>query len=336
MAYSIHDILKVHLINPSKENASFLKEELWNFEKEVSSVDLTIKFVDKITLPEGFIYLKYDLAYKDGIFYFLKDGILEFPIKDIAKSHILVRAEKNIIKWHPLFVIEKVLSLKAIEKGYSLFHCAGLEEKDGVNLYLALGASGKTGFAIQKLFEGAKFLGEEYILVKEDTAYAYPRGMNIHRFMGEDYEKLKSFPTLKKDIYKEILFLKILEFLTFICPFKILKRLIKRSAEGKRFIRTNIRKFLPEAKILEKGRIKKIHIFFKGKSKPVFCNWDKERFMNFILWNNHIEKRGAIGLYLDAFWAYGDEYSKKTRQYFEELLIKERKIIEEILKCVSF
>ncbi len=89
LSFSIHGIYTFQLTDPTERIESFIKEEFGYFKSEnLSTINLEIRFVDKISLPTDHVYLLHNLIYdKDGCLYLITDdGILLVPVKDILKE----------------------------------------------------------------------------------------------------------------------------------------------------------------------------------------------------------------------------------------------------------
>lgn len=337
LLFSIHNIFNVLLINPSVKIGNFIKDELWYFERnELENITLEIEFVAKIDTPEEFIYLQKNCVYSDGCLYLMTEGgKLYIPIKEIADSKINAKAERNLSEWVVLHLIEKLMSLKIIEKGCSMLHALCVEEEGDINLYAGLQGVGKTKLALRKLRNGAKFLGEEYVIVnRNSTVFCYPRGMNVHRFQEEEYYKLRYNTCLSKQINRESFFLYLLGILRIIfSPMKRIRRMIDARLNGKKIFRVNVKSLYPDVQIVESGQLNNILVFFKGHLPLLFKNsWEEERYIHFLAINNNIERLESISQCIDSFWAYGDQYSNKLQKYLNRMLLEERKIIGDALR----
>lgn len=340
--FSIHNFFSIRVVNAPEQIGAFLKEELGYFSKEedIPDANLEIEFVEKIELPKDCIYLQRSLPYRGGFFYFSESkGLLQFPIKDILNQTICVKAEDGVSKWNVLHVIEKVLSLKVVEKGYSMLHALGLKEKEEINLYVGLQGAGKTELALQKLGNGSGFIGEEFIFVdRHGTAFCYPRGMNVHRFMKTEYPRLKNNSDFAWIIFRERLFLHILRLLKYAYfAFRPIRCIFDRALEAKRFYRVYVKNIFPDVRIIKEAHIDNIYIFFKDKGGPNFtpCHcWDKKRLLNFMLTNNCMERNYLVSSYIDSFTAYGDSHSVTFQDYIAGIKNKEHNIISNMLERI--
>ncbi|MBN2057327.1 MAG: hypothetical protein JW782_00835 [Candidatus Saganbacteria bacterium] len=340
--FSIHGLFNIKLSQAPRPVVDFIRSDLGYFERtDLPHGDLEIEFVPKIDLPARFVYLQHDLAYDQGVLYFLfKTGTVAFPIKEFAGGSLLVRAEKGISGFEALRVIEKVLSLKLIESGYSMMHALGLKENGRVNIYVGLQGVGKTTLALQKLRQGAGFAGEEFVLVDKDAnVLCYPRGMNVHRFMGEEFHRLRANPALKPKVDKELRYWRLLSVLNFVFgPVRILKTIVRNLLGGKRFIRANIGELFPGAEILDKGRIDGLFLLFKSNDGQVCfpaADWPEERAVAFLLRNNNLERGHLVADQLASFLAYGDEPAAAFAKYLKGLQTSEEAIVRGILRSVK-
>jgi len=309
----------------------FIREILGYFERDMLSViNLEVEFVDKIDLPGQYIYLQHDCLYDGGCLYLFKDKAgLCFPIKDIFSERIHVKAQRNVSHIEILYLIEKVIMIKAIQKGCPTLHSACLEENGRINIYSGLQGAGKTILALQKLQNGAKFLGEDKVFVDENCrVWCYPRGITLHRYLGEQYYELRRNRGISKSIAKEIWFFRLLKALRVILWVSgYARQRIERAINGSGNLRANVTRLLPETEIIETGYMQDLYVFFKGSQNQLFlryCDWDSKRLITFLLRNNNLERASH---YIEAFIAYGDEYGVVFKQNLNKLVEKERHII---------
>ncbi len=336
---SVHNILNIKLTNPPKTVSNFIREILGYFEcNNLTETNLEIEFVEKINLPKRYIFLRYDCMYDNGCFYIIEENtILFFPIKDLFAPKIHIKAEKNVSHVRILFAIEKVIMIRAVEMGYPMLHAVCLEENGVINAYSGLQGAGKTVLALQKLQKGAKFLADDKIFVNKNAkVYSYPRGITVHRHLGEQYYKLRFNDGVSKSIKKEIWFFGLLRCVRAIFFVnKTLRRKINRAIKGPGNVRASVKRIFPDTEIVDNGCIQNFYVFFKGNTEPIFFKqnvWDIKRVTNFLLLNNSIERESP---YNDPFFAYGDRYSVELREKLIALKHKERRIILGFLKKLS-
>lgn len=328
--FSIYDIFNVALYDVPARLHSFTFREYNYFKKDrLERTDLEIHFVDKILIPEGSILLAKGFYYKDGVAFLAKHGsILEIPLKDISSSRIRVVVEKNIIEWFVLYVIEKIMHLKVVEKGYCFFHSAGLVRDDKAVLYVGLQQAGKTEWILRQLKKDGEFLGDDLVLVDHGgNAYAYPRGVNVHVFHKNIYNQ-----ALKRKPWKRAM-IGLLKMLLLIVPKNswIADRLNVRIKE-KFLLRMHINDLMPDVKIARKSQIEKILINLKARGSKVENRvWGKERVCRFLTTNTSIERSAFIDQFIPSFLAFGDEVSVSLGQYVKELLKKEVDVVSGIL-----
>ena len=333
-SYSIHNIINIRLINPTSHVVAFVDDELDHFCQAASQeADVEIEFVNKIDVPDPVVYILRDMAYCEGRLYLeWKEGVVCFPVRDfVANQAVRVKAEKTISGWTTLLIIEKVLSFKAIEKGYCMMHSLCLLEDNGIVLYGGMQGAGKTKLALKKLSAGSQFLGEEYVFMNSaGVAFCYPRGINVHRYQEEEYFRLRYNPYLAKEIKRDIRKQTCLNTIRcLVYPVRSVRERVEMRISGKRFIRANVRKLFPDLKIVESGQINKIVVFMKGRNGPLMIeDWPTERLAEFLAVNNHIERMNFVAEYINSFLAYGDKYGILFKSYMLNTLGQERDIIK--------
>lgn len=338
LALAIHNIYNVLLKDVPEDKMAFLKREYDYFKVEkLGRVNLEIKFVDKIHIPEQSLCLIENLFYKDGCFYLNFSGaIISFPVKDIDKDAISVSAEKPISPWMVFYVIEKMLHIKVLEHGFCFFHAAGVVEKAKALIYASSQGSGKTKWLLGRIKNGASFLGDDLVLVKRSgEAFGYSRGLNIHIFHGLYYRRLiwrnLSISSIVKNI--SLLLLKML----YVTPIfsQGFKKRIGESVKYRSTSRVSIKEIFPEAKIIDRCRIDKIILAAAGDqnlaNSAMNGNFIRKT-VKFLLSSTDFERMSHIRSYFDAFYANGDETSLKVKAYLARLIKKEIKTAYKVIK----
>ncbi|MFH1310764.1 MAG: hypothetical protein ABIH85_08845 [Candidatus Omnitrophota bacterium] len=336
--FSVHNVFNIKLTDMPERIGCFLRREFSYFEiKELRKIDLEIKFVEKIKMPDNSTGLLNDFFYKNGIFYFnFRGSKLNIPIKDIENGEVVVFAEKTIEPLMIFYVIEKILHIKMIEKGFCFLHAAGARLEGRTIIYSSLQGGGKTKWVLERIQEGADYLSDELVLADElGSVFAYPRGMNIHSFHYEVYEKvLKKIP-FNIRIRREF----------FLSCLKLARGLLKNNTgigkkmdvliKAKSTFRLSVSELYENIKIAAKSRLDKIIIGCVTKQgEDLSENWKVKRTVGFLVNNISNERLSFIAPYLNAFFAYGDDYSTSFRKYLRKLTKKELRILYRVVtKC---
>lgn len=340
LSFSIHGIFKVALYGIPEGIYPFLHNEYMYFEDQPAGrVNLEIYFVDELSVPEGSLALEKGFAYKDGVaFISAHEALVEIPLKDVAGGHIAVRAEKSVSGWIVLYIIEKILHLKVIEKGFCFFHAAGVSREGQATLYAAPQRGGKTQWVLEQLKAGAGFLGDDLVLVDRDGfAYAYPRGINLQIFHGKIYDQALQGQRGQKS--NTGLFgvqaARVLSRMCSVWP-GISRRLDSRLKE-KSLLRLHVNDLAPDAVIVNKARLQKVFIAPPyGTGGWATEQWDKKRMARFLADNITFERLGFIKDFIVPFLALNDPVSRSLEDYVKKLLKVEEEIFFQVLdRCAT-
>ncbi len=327
LKYSIHDIFKIKVSDPPDRIKTFLNREFNYFKvDEIDEVDLDIRFVDNIEIPEKSVCLMDGFFYKEGYFYFDFSGsILCFPIKDISSKNMVVLSEKNVPEWMIFYSIEKVLHIKVIEKGFCFLHAGGVKENGKTTVFSSLQRGGKTKWALEKLEDGAGYLGDDLVLFdRTGDAYTYPRGININRYHGRSYRRfIRNLPFAT--LIRNRLSIMALSLLHFLFSFSsVFKKRIEGMINARSIFRINVGDFFSNVEIINKSKLDEIIISLRANCKePSYETWSSKKMVNFLHKNLEYERAAHVRQYMGIFWVYGDEYSFAIKKYFAKLMKKE-------------
>ena len=336
LKFSIHNFFNVLITNPPEGIGSFLEREFQYFKVDkLDRINLEIKFVDRIEIPDKSVCLLRDFIYENGTFYFNFSGsTLCVPIKDICKENIVVLSEKRTPVWMIFYVIEKILHIKILEKDFCFFHAAGMIENGKTAVYSSLQSGGKTGWVFRGLRNKAGFFGDDLILVnRSGHVFSYPRRINLNKYHGTSYRRfLESLPIS--------IYIKNRVFVMFLCLLRNLlqfhgavKRRIDEVIESKNTFRVNVNQIFPDVEIINNKKVDKLIIALKTYTRQqTFEKWELKRNINFMLHNTSNERLAHAEKYMRAFFAYGDDHSFTVRKYIAELMKKEVNTVSRILK----
>jgi hypothetical protein len=214
-------------------------------------------------------------------------------------------AERDISEWAIFLIIEKMMQIKFIERGYWFLHASGIEENNEGRVYSSLHNGGKTQWVLKKIQEGAGFLGDDIVIAdRKGYIYAYPRRVNI---------KKGRFISSEKKIYLIGLWIARYAFLFY----PKAKSIIDARINAASIQRLRIKQIYNDVRIIEKVKLKEIIIGLEGEA------WPLKRSVNFLINNVRMERASFFQKYLDAFWCYGDDISLDVKRYLRELMRKE-------------
>lgn len=334
--FSIHGIFNVAVSGVPERIKVFLSREFGHFSTDrLDSADLEIRFVEKVSIPDSSIRLLDNFFYNRGDFYFDFSGaILNVPIKDISRGNMVVLSERNVPEWMIFYVVEKILHVKILEKDFCFFHAGGVTDNEKAVLYSSLQAGGKTEWTLRKLEDKAGFFGDDQVLAnRSGYVFSYPRGINVNKYHGPVYNRALRSRSSGSYI-KHRSYVSALHILRFLFWFdRELRKRVENSILSRSSIRVNIREIFPENEIIDKKRLDRIIIALKTNPGRAFSEkWTLKRSANFLLMNTNYERLAYVDRYLQAFWAFGDDYAVRVKQYLKRLARRELNTVCRIIK----
>ncbi|MBN3040081.1 MAG: hypothetical protein JW867_03060 [Candidatus Omnitrophica bacterium] len=336
--YDIHGLLSIEISDGLGRIEDYIYKELKYFKaSQKKEADIKVIFKPDLEFISSSVCLLRDLYYRQGVLYFIyPEGAASFPIKDIAKENITLEIDKAIPLHLAFAFIEKILSLKLIEKGYCLIHAACCKVNDCTTLYAALPGTGKTAWVLDNCSQGAGFLSDDLTLLNKDAeVFSYPRAFTIAKYHRKYFScYLKNRPLsarIKYRLLKVALF-----FMSMVSiAWKKLKNKIDKYRQGKDYFRIRIEEVVPGLNILKKDKVREILIAFKsGQEFKDSSVWDTERVVDFLVHNTNRELIKFIDLHLPAFYAYGDGYYRIFKQYLKACFQRQKEIMSSAVeKC---
>jgi hypothetical protein len=89
------------------------------------------------------------------------------------------------------YVVEFLIGYMLLLKGYSLVHAAGVTKDGRAYVFPARGSAGKTTLALNLVYKGYGYLGDDYVILNKDKALSY--GTWLHVFNYHLKHKTKIF-----------------------------------------------------------------------------------------------------------------------------------------------
>lgn len=305
-----------------------LRELIYFKVKKQEESDLEIIFTDKIELPDSYICLLKDLYYKNGCVYVMfADGMLSVSIKDLPSKHIKIISEKKTSPEIVFSVVEKIMSLKLLEKNFCLLHAASCNEHGQTILFSSLPGTGKTSWILDKCSNGAFFLSDDLVIVdRNGNIFAYPRAFTLgkqHKDFFNIYISKNKYFQCKYKLLKFCLYI----FSLLALPFPGFKKRVQKYSISKDYFRIQIKDIIPDVNIVRKSQVDKIVLAFNAKGDLEGGVWGTKRIVNFLINNTNRELIKFIYLHFFAFLAYGDECSIQIKNYLKKVLFKQKRIV---------
>ncbi len=215
--YSIDDILKIKMIDKSNFFSFFNNINTYyeNFESNnsIENNDITVEFGKFVPKKANSYVIDNKYYFNKDYFYIknekYKEASWSFEIENMDEETTTIRVNSNLLG--RLFiqgnVIDFIIAKKLSEKGYSLVHASGMMFENRGLLFTGRGGSGKTTICSHLISKGAKFLGDNYIILKDGVLFPFPTALNLFTYNLSDIvlDKLtfaeKVTISIKKFIY---------------------------------------------------------------------------------------------------------------------------------------
>jgi len=143
--------------------------------------DLTIRFVDRLPLMGELTYLASDAAFAGDAFV-LTTGPDRRPAVLVPFASLGSTCEILVVRGvSPIPMLVPMLNLAALHRGYLPVHASAFVH-EGMGVLVAGGArGGKTGTLLAFMSQGARFVGDDWVLVHEDgrAMYGLPTPMQV-------------------------------------------------------------------------------------------------------------------------------------------------------------
>lgn len=209
--YDLHGIVGVRLLNPSKEDAAAVANQLGTLQGELRSVpDIVIRFVKELVLP-NMNYLGLDSAgFTDEGFYILRSNKssikARIPFDEIGGScEIICESGLSAV---PLLLA--IVNLTFMKKNLIPLHASGFTFNGTGALVVGWAKGGKTEALLAFANHGAAYVGDEWVILSEDgrTMYGIPEPIRLWDWQLKYVPELKSMiPARKRAFFRSVRFL---------------------------------------------------------------------------------------------------------------------------------
>jgi hypothetical protein len=201
--YSIHEFIKIELINPSEETNRFFEAQLKYFHSSlVEAPNLSINFVDRLPSRGTLRYVGGSAAYDDKNFYLIDrfGHMATLPMERFPEDGIGIVAECKI---HSMdlyrYIIIPILRSQLLRHGMAFLHASSLYFMGKGILITGWAGSGKTNLLLSLMEEGGRYMGDDLsILSEKGTIYAYPEPLSLYDENLWYFRKIANGPGISK------------------------------------------------------------------------------------------------------------------------------------------
>jgi hypothetical protein len=202
--FDLHGLIGIRLVTPSASDIQAVKKQLGSLRGAplVREPDITIRFEEHLSLPE----LKYLGRDQAG---FTEDG---FFILNSKKSKAKARIPFETIGSRCEIVCETglravplliaILNLTLLKRGCIALHASAFEYGSTGVLVTGWAKSGKTESLLAFAAHGAKYVGDEWVILTKDgeTMYGLPEPMTVWDWHIEQLPKIRDRLTIPKSL----------------------------------------------------------------------------------------------------------------------------------------
>lgn len=194
ISFNIHNLFKFTVdgsVNQTMEKR--LNEEFGYFRtRTIESPDLTLKIVKKIPKAKIPIFPNYGFN-GETFYYYIHGSPITLSYEFSSPLEIMVE-DRVWIEDLMTDVIEALIFLKLLEKGYTFLHSSAISRKNEALLFCAFPHVGKTNIMLSFLLDNPTdyiFLSDEYTIISsEGVAYPYPRTIKIFDYNLDEFPEL--------------------------------------------------------------------------------------------------------------------------------------------------
>ena len=162
----------------------------WKCNERVGIVDIEIKR-GKVNPPEPIKAVKNFSFFDGGFVYTGTNGTIEY-----RQGLITIEGMVDYIKTEVNFV-KPIMDQILLSKGWCVAHASAVVYNGKAILFPAMGGTGKTNIMLELMSRGAKFIGDDRVLVGQEGEMAlYPRWINMLEYNWTIFPELfeRAFP----------------------------------------------------------------------------------------------------------------------------------------------
>ena len=192
--YDIHGLIGIRLINPSPGDAAVVARQLGSLRSPLTGPpDIIVRFVESLPTP-NFRYVELGKnGFTDDGFFILCKGTPTAKVR-IAFDQIGECCEivcESGLGSVPL--LRAILSLTALKKGCVALHASAFVYKGAGVLVTGFAHGGKTGALLAFAAHGARYIGDECILLSDDgrKMYGVPENVQLKAWHLENLPHLR-------------------------------------------------------------------------------------------------------------------------------------------------
>ena len=169
MDFSIHGIVKVRLVDPAEKDVATFQGRFGPTHVPTDGEpDITIRFKEDLSVG-ALTYVGLNSAgFNDDGFYLLSETtgkvMARIPFEQIGSrcEIVCLRGEGSV----PL--LSEIINLTFLNKNYVPLHSSAFHYKGVDNLVMGWAKGGKTGVMLSFANHGARYLGDEWVILSED------------------------------------------------------------------------------------------------------------------------------------------------------------------------
>ena len=160
LCLNIHGLFEIEVVDPPQADREFLQAELGVFVvARCAAPDLVIRYDSHLARPGSAVRLLPDLSYADGTLIFTNSGrALHVDVRNLPRGRAVVTVQSGLATWHLFSIIEKLLQVRVLDRGYAFIHGGGVASGGEACVVAAMQGGGKTRYVLDELSRGAGFL----------------------------------------------------------------------------------------------------------------------------------------------------------------------------------
>ena len=206
--YDIHGVVGVRLIKPSPSDAAAVARQLGPLRRPLlREPDITLRFVESLATPDlQYVELEKNGFARDG-FYLLQSGKRRARVR-LAFDQIGRKCEivcESGLRAVPLLL--SIVNLTALQKGCVPLHASAFEYKGTGILLAGWSKGGKTEALLAFAAHGARFIGDEWILLEGsgERMYGIPENIRLWDWHIESLDHVRvQMPYSKRLLFRSV------------------------------------------------------------------------------------------------------------------------------------